>query len=432
MIATDYKGAFEAVSQNSEPDWLSSLRAEGYQHFEQVGWPTRRHEEWKYTSTKALQEQAFFLASAGAKIDETVLSPWRVEGSIELVFVDGVFNVGLSRVGNLPAGLTIETFGEALSKQPDRCKDWFYRPLTDEHSMFEGLNGALFQDGLHVHVAPKAVIEPLIHVLHVSSDGDPAMIFPRQVWHVESSAQATAVQTIISGSQAATFLNAVTEMRIDANAQLNYGLIQAESHQASQMHTTRIQMAADSRLDAFCLTTGGGWVRNELGLTLDGSNIDATANGLYLPKGNQHIDNHTVIDHREPNSLSNQLYKGVLDGKGRAVFNGKIFVRSIAQQTNAYQLNRNLLLSPTSEVDTKPQLEIFADDVRCTHGATIGPVNPDEIFYLQSRGIARDDAIRFLAEGFARETLSHMHDTRLQEILNNCFVKSLAGGESAS
>ena len=429
MVATDYRQAFEVVNSNGSPDWLRTLRADGFAHYERVGWPTRRDEEWKYTSTKDLQEQRFALAPADGSVSESVLQPWRIASSLELVFVDGRYRPDLSLSDAVPAGVTLET----LAGAPESLKDGLSRPLAENESMFAGLNAALLQDGLLIRVSAKTVCEPIIHILETSSArGEAAMVSPRHALHIETSAQATVVHTVVSGGDAATFTNAVTDMQIAANGQLAYALIQAENAATSHMHNTRIHMAGDSRLDAFCLTTGGRWVRNDLSLTLDGSNIDATANGLYLPKGDQHIDNHTLIDHQEPNSLSNQLYKGVLSDNGRAVFNGKIFVRPIAQQTNAYQLNRNLLLSPTAEADTKPQLEIFADDVRCTHGATIGPVNPEEIFYLESRGIGRRQAIRMLAEGYARETLDHCSDARLHDALGRALVRSLSPAEPAS
>lgn len=425
MVMTDYRTAYDECLSGS-PTWLQDLRKEGFAHFERVGWPTRRHEEWKYTSTKGLQEQAFVLASSTGEVDAAVLDAARVADSVELVFVDGVFSANLSRLELLPAGVTVKTFASGLD---DGQVEWL-RPLQGDESAFAGLNAALFQDGLFVNVADKIVCEPLIHVIHVfRSNSGNAMAFPRQTIQVGSSAAAAVLETVVSGNEAETLLDAVTDIRVAANGQLAYGVIQAESDQASQIQNTRIHLAQDSRLESYCLTTGGKWVRNELRVTLDGSNIDAVVNGLYTVKGEQHVDNHTVIDHREPNSLSSQLYKGVLDDQGRAVFNGKIFVRDIAQQTNAYQLNQNLLLSPTAEADTKPQLEIFADDVRCTHGATVGPVNPDEIFYLQTRGISRERSIRILARGFARDAVARMNDARLRPVLERVLSWSFGEGE---
>ncbi|MFC1762921.1 Fe-S cluster assembly protein SufD [Planctomycetota bacterium] len=430
MVTTDYKDAYQAVQKNTSTQWLQMLHDEGMAHVERVGWPTMRHEEWKYTSTKALQDQRFQLAVAAGTVDTAVLEAARVADSIELVFVDGFFQPDLSRLNLVPQGVSIETLHASQTRGENTLTPLLYRSLSDHDSMFTGLNGALLQGGLCVQIKAKTLCGPLIHVIHVTSaSAGEAMVFPRQVWHVESSAQAAVLQTVISGGDAATLMSAVTDIHVESNGQLAYALVQAENLAASQAHHTRVTLAPDSRLEAFCLTTGGRWVRNDLDVTLDGSNIDAKLNGLYLPRGEQHIDNHSVIDHREPNSQSSQLYKGVLDDQSRAVFNGKIFVRDIAQQTNAYQLNRNLLLSPGAEVDTKPQLEIFADNVRCTHGATIGPVNPDEIFYLQSRGFERSQAIRTLARGFARETLSHLTDQRLLKVLTRRLDRTFGDEE---
>lgn len=414
MNATDYPKVYENTYADS-PSWLKELRQKGYDHFQKVGWPTRRHEEWKYTSTKALQEQVFSLPLQAGDIKTGRLEAIRVAGSIELVFVDGLFHAELSQVGAVPSGVTIQT----LAGQPDEGQREWLRPLQREDSMFAGLNAALFQDGLLVDVASKVRCQSLIHIIHIfSRKSGHAMAFPRQTIRLGTSAEAAVLQTFVSGNEARTLLDAVNDIRVGANAQLTLGLVQDESHHASQVQNTHIHLAADSRLEAFTLTSGGKWVRNDLHVVLDGSNIHAAVNGLYTVQADQHVDNHTVIDHRQPHSLSSQLYKGVLDGNARAVFNGKIFVRDIAQQTNAYQLNRNLLLSPTAEADTKPQLEIFADDVRCTHGATVGPVNPDEIFYLETRGIPRARAVRILSQGFAREAVGRITDERLQPVLD--------------
>jgi Fe-S cluster assembly protein SufD len=433
MVTTDFKEAYKTLEKHISPQWLQSLRRENLAHVERVGWPTMRHEEWKYTSTKSLQEQTFQPVLAAGSVPEAVLDGARVAGSIELVFVDGFFQPDLSRWDSVPQGVRFQTLHASSDRESEALGSVFHIPIGAHDSMFTGLNGAFLQDGLSVCIADKTVCEPLIHVIHVTSDtAKQTMVFPRQVWQVGSSAQAAVLQTVISGGAAETLTSAVTDIQIAANGQLAYALVQDESLAAAQAHHTRVYLSADSRLEAFCLTTGGAWVRNELDVTLDGSNIDAKLNGLYLPRGKQHIDNHSVIDHRQPNSLSSQLYKGVLDDESRAVFNGKIFVRDIAQQTNAYQLNRNLLLNPGTEVDTKPQLEIFADDVRCTHGATIGPVNPDEIFYLQSRGFSRAQAIRTLARGFARETLTHLRDRRLLDVLNRCLDRTFGKEEAGA
>lgn len=425
MVTTDFHQAYNTTLATS-PDWLRNHRQEGYTHFERMGWPTRRHEEWKYTSTKDLQAQRFVLASPAAPVDTVALDAVRVEGAIELVFVDGLFRPELSHQQSLPAGLTIQT----LASEPDERHAEWLNPLQGNDSLFAGLNAALFQDSLLIAVSPKTVCEPLIHIVHLfSQTSGQAMVFPRQTIRVGASAQAAVLQTLISGCDAATLLDAVTDVTVSENAQLAYAVVQAEGLSASQVQNTRIQLANDSRLEAFTLTTGGKWVRNDLHVSLQGSNINAAVNGLYTVKGQQHVDNHTVIEHCQPHSLSSQLYKGVLEEQGRAVFDGKIYVHDVAQKTNAYQLNRNLLLSPTAEVDTKPQLEIFADDVRCTHGATLGPVNPDEIFYLETRGIARERAVRILSRGFAREALGCMTEERLRPVLDRFLSHSFGEHE---
>ncbi len=425
MVRTDYHQAYNTVLATS-PEWLQEIRQDGFAHFERLGWPTRRHEEWKYTSTQDLQAQRFVLPGPAASVDTRTLDAARVAHAIELVFVDGLFRAELSHQQAVPAGVRIRT----LASAPDEPQVEWLRPLAGNDSLFAGLNAALFQDSLFIDVAANTVCEPLIHVIHLFSEvSGQAMVFPRQTLRIGPSAQAAVLQTLISGHDAGTLLDGVTDVTVRENAQLAYAVIQDEGPSASQVLNTRIRLADDSRLESFTLTTGGKWVRNDLHVRLQGSNIHAAVNGLYTAKGQQHVDNHTIIEHGQPHSFSSQLYKGVLEEQGRAVFDGKIYVHDVAQKTNAYQLNRNLLLSPTAEVDTKPQLEIFADDVRCTHGATIGPVNPEEIFYLQTRGIARERAVRILSQGFAREAVGCMTEERLRPVLARVLSHSFGEAE---
>jgi len=230
------------------------------------------------------------------------------------------------------------------------------------------------------------------------------------------------VQTSASLDDQACWTNAHTQIHVAQNSQVAYTQIQADSLAAYHIHNTQVHVARDSQVECFTLTTGGRVVRNNFNVALDGPGIDMTLNCLSTARGHQHVDHHTVVDHRAPHSMSSQLYKNILADKGRTVFNGKIFVRQAAQQTNAYQLNRNLLLSGKAEADTKPQLEIFADDVRCTHGATVGPINDAELFYLQSRGMTRDQAISVMSHGFAEDVLATVSDDEMRDSMRTLLV----------
>ncbi len=425
---TDFQQAFESRNNGGNPDWLRAVRQAGFERFTKLGFPTRKDEEWKYTSVKPIQQGRFSLVSEAAEVDpaayQAVLSP----DYLEIVFVNGVFSPRLSRLQNLPAGVKVQPLSQAAAEHPDEIQMVLSEIFEGHENAFTGLNTALMQDGTFVHVDDNAVCERVINLVYLFTDKHPdAMTFPRNVIKVGSAAKVSILQSFYCRDpKLAYFNNAMTDMAIGANAFVEYNCIQADSLAAYHVHNTRIHQAEGSRLESFCMTTGGQLVRNNLVILLDGPNVHATLDGLYAMRRTQHVDNHTAVDHRFPDCTSSQLYKGILDGRSRAVFNGKIFVRQIAQKTNAYQLNRNLLLSPDAEADTKPQLEIFADDVRCTHGATVGQVNEDELFYLQSRCIPRREAIDILSHGFAEDVLSHIPSetvqNKMRRLLNDYFL----------
>ena len=426
--STDFYQVYEDLQHQHPPQWLTNMRRAGIEGFAATGFPTRKHEEYKYTNVKALQERQFNLPRGMVEVSEALLDSLVSNDAARLVLVDGRFVPQLSHWEEIADEVDIQAVADILSQEENTLQHWLGQPQRGVYDPFAGLNQALFQDGVLIRVKAKAVIDSDIHIVNLFSGTTPdTMAFPRHGIAIGQSAEVSLIETSLSLDPAACYFhNGQTNLSIAANASVRYTQVQTDSQAAYHVHNTHVEVEQDSQVDLFTLTVGGKLVRNNLDVVLNGSGIDITLNGLYAVRDQQHVDNHTVVDHRHPNSVSSQLYKGLLSGQGRTVFNGKIFVRSAAQQTNAYQLNRNLLLSEGTEADTKPQLEIFADDVRCTHGATAGSINEDELFYLESRGIAHDQAVSLLSHGFVEDVLTSIEDEdlqqRLRDILNGYFT----------
>ena len=263
--------------------------------------------------------------------------------------------------------------------------------------------------------------------MHITTvDKDDVMTLPRSLIIVGESAQAEILESHISTAAHFYFSNALTDILVNQNANLKYYKAQSEGPKAYHIGTTRVLQGQGSQFESFSFSIGAKLTRNNLNIFLNGEGSSAVLNGLYAVSDSQHVDNHTSVDHRPPRCVSNQLYKGILDGSATAAFNGKIFVRRIAQQTNSYQLNKNLLLGKGCQVNTKPQLEIFADDVRCTHGATIGQLNEEELFYLESRAIPKNLAVKMLARGFVDDILSKLTNVEIHKRFENLLTKTFS------
>jgi len=423
---TDFNRVYTDIQKDTNASWLRELRREGMDGFQRLGFPTRKTEEYKYTDCRPIQNHPFVLPTRSSGADTSVLERIVPEEALCLVFIDGFFSPHHSHSESMAEWIDFQTISDLLraGKADTRALRRLDSATVDDP--FAGLNQALFRDGVLLRIKPEARLDREIHLVQLFSGAPDIMAFPRNVIQIGESAEVSIVQTSAYAGDTVCYLhNARTDICVLDNAQVSYTQIQLDSPAAYHINNTRMQVARDAQVEVFTLTTGGRLVRNNLALTLAGAGIDVTLNGLQAVRGHQHVDNHTVVDHRYPHSMSSQLYKGILSGQGRTVFNGKIFVQPEAQQTNAYQLNRNLLLSHDAEADTKPQLQIFADDVRCTHGATIGPINETELFYLHSRGINREQGISLLSHGFAEEVLVSIADlalqTRLRDLLGDYF-----------
>lgn len=406
--------AFKAAWRN-DPASLKTLREESVKRYTQLGFPTVKDEEWKYTNLAPITQGRFEFSKQ--KADGLKLpANYSQKDEITIVFNNGILDEALSNFGQLPKGLNISTISSALKEGNEQLNTALKTFNPSEFNAVAALNNSLFSEGAFIRIDAKAEVTPVIHVIHITQSKIPIAYASRTIICLGQSAQANIVESHLSANDTDTYaVFPVTDIHLDKNATLHYCKAQRESLNAFHINNTRVLQEKDSNFDGYSILTGSKINRNNLDIILNGEGITSLLNGLYCINGAQLVDNHTCVDHRFPNCNSNQLYKGILNGSSHAVFNGKIFVKPIAQKTNSYQLNKNLLLGQDCRIDTKPQLEIFADDVKCTHGATIGQLDEDELFYLQTRCITRQDAKKMLAAGFMDELLNTIKSQPVQD-----------------
>jgi Fe-S cluster assembly protein SufD len=415
---------YQSKLEGSSSAWLKAFRQKSFDQWAQSVMPTAKDEEWKYTSLADVVNRRFQIAGHHKLIEDKQFEHYRDQADINIVLVNGVLWGELSDLKHLPKGLTASSLDAALAHGNTEIQDTIGKIAPNDTKSFLWMNQALFLDGVYIQVAENAVIEPLVHIIHVTSAIEPdTIVFPRSFISVGESAQVNILESHIGFEPVFYLSNAVTDIRVGPNAQVSYCKAEAESHQGVHIGATRIWQEKASCLDSFSFAYGGQLTRNNLSVLLKGEGTNTIVNGLYGLDASQQVDNHTLIDIQQPNCTSYQLYKGLLNGKSRAVFNGKIYVHPIAQKTNAYQLNKHLLLGKDARVDTKPQLEIFADDVKCTHGATVGQLSDEEIFYLQSRSITREMAIQLLSKGFIDDIINTIKSESICGKLNRLLLK---------
>jgi Fe-S cluster assembly protein SufD len=327
-----------------------------------------------------------------------------------MTFVDGRFVAELSEQGALPKGVTVSSLREAIAQRPDAVAAYVARYLDIERDPFCALNTAFVEDGVYVNVKRGTVVGDPIHLLFIStSDTEPTMSHPRNLIVVEDEGQVSIVEEYVSfGAETPAFSNAVTELVAGGNANVAHTLIEREHIQTYNFSTLRIEQARSANVASHSLLMGGGLVRNNVHPVLAGEGGECLINGLFIGSGRQHLDNYMLVEHRSAHCASRQFYNGILDDRAHGVFHGRIIVHKDAQKTDAKQTNRNLLLNDDAQIDTKPQLEIYADDVKCTHGATIGQIDEGALFYLRSRGIDEVESRRLLLQAFAGECLDRM------------------------
>ena len=402
---------FSGNGGNEAPSWLPRVRRAAIERFAAVGFPSSRDEEWRFTPVGPIA-QTDFRPALRATLTRDALQPF-LFGHPEwpqLVFVNGEFAADLSVLPSLADGVRLGNLATALAIDSGLVERHLTRHAGPEATPFAALNTAFIRDGAFVYVPADTAVDRPIHLLFVTSpNAGGTVAHPRNLIVVERGAKASVVESYVSLAQgAAYFTNAVTEVFSGENAWTEHTRIQRESERAYHVGLTHVDQARGSHYRSFTLAMGGAIARHNLHVRLNAPAIETLMYGLYLTRGDQLVDNHTAIYHDHPECNSWEVYKGVLDDRSRAVFNGKVFVRPEAQKTDAKQTNRNLLLSSGAKVDTKPQLEIFADDVKCTHGATVGFLDPLALFYLRSRGIPPSVAQKVLTYAFAAEVVNEV------------------------
>lgn len=407
---------------------LEHLKQRAADRFAGLGYPTTRNEDWKFTSVAAIAQATWSAPPAGSAggIAPADLEPYRLGvPAHELVFVNGRFVPRLSRLGGLPRGITVASLSQVIESSPDQVEPWLGSIADFETHAFTALNTAQLADGALVVIPRGSRIADPVHLLFLFSGDGQQAVHPRNLVLAGESSEATLVETYAGLRDSAYFTNAVTEIAVGANARVEHLKFQRESEQAFHVGTIEVKQERDSRFRSFSFALGGALARTNIYSVMAGEGSDCTMNGLYLLHENQHIDHQTRIEHAFPNCTSREVYKGILDGNSHAVFNGKVFVRPEAQKTDGKQTNKNLLLSEGAKVDTKPQLEIFADDVKCTHGATVGRLDEIGLFYLESRGISAARARRLLTYGFAAEVLGEIGQEPIRHQLERLVFQRL-------
>ncbi len=404
-----------------EVDWLSNIRQQAMQHYATVGLPTLKQEEWRFTNIAPIRDTNFKRAALPESLpNATALQPYSL-GDIDayqLVFINGTFTKSLSRIDELPNGVVVSTLQTAAHERPALVQAHLGRHWGAAVHGFVALNTALMQDGAFIFVPKNVVVEKPIHLLFLTTAADEHLVtYPRNLIVAEPSSQLRLIESYAGLDGVSYFTNAVTEVCLEDSAVVEHTKLQLEQSKAFHMATTQVHQARASHFHSQVLAVGGKLSRNEIFAVLNGEGCETTLNGLYFGNSAQLVDSYTCIDHRQPHCNSHELYKGILAGESRGVFNGKIVVRPEAQKTNAKQSNSCLLLSKDAIIDTKPQLEIFADDVKCTHGATVGQLDANALFYLRSRGMDLASARSLLTYAFANEVVDRMPFPPLQQKL---------------
>ena len=428
-----YSSAFDdAMTRRAdEPSWLRDFRASSFARFQNVGFPTVEEEEWKYTNVAPIARNDFapVIQVNGTALTKEGLRDWCYkEAPARLVFVNGVLRRDLSSAGELPDEVSaIDLVAAARDSQFEGVVRKLFERHPELANGFVALNNSLFAGGLFLQVKRNAVVAAPIHLLFLteSGHGKTPAASPRVVVYAEPNSSATIIETYASAGTGVYLTNAVIDFALEDSAQIQHYKVQRESADGFHIATTNATLGPKAKYETTSINLGGAIARHDIDVVMDHEGAECAIDGLYMVEGSQHTDTHSVIDHRQPHCTSRQLYKGILDGKSRAVFNGKVFVRHGAQQTDAQQTNKNLLLSNQAQIDTKPQLEIDADDVKCTHGAAIGQLDEDELFYLESRGINPALAKNMLTYGFAEEVIERIKIASIRRELDEAVLNRL-------
>lgn len=406
--------------------WVRNWREQALRRFAELGFPTHRHEAWKYTKLAVIERQSFAPAAAPGVVND--VAAWQLPGGAHrLVLVDGHFVPGLSDLGRLPPRAVVKSFADALAQVPYLLESVLGQ--AEEPDALAALNAALATDGVFIDLGEGVVVEQPIHVLQLSTTAG-CMSNSRSLILAGAGASATVIEEHLGLTAEPYFVNVRTEVRLARDARLEHLRLQREGAKAQHLGSLRVEQAAGSRLISQAVALGALLSRQDISTHFAEADCQATLNGLYVLGGRQHADHYTTVEHARPRGTSRELYHGILDGSSRGAFTGRVLVAPGAVGTDAAQANHNLLLSREAEVDTRPQLEIYADDVKCSHGATVGQIDENMLFYLRSRGVGQDLARNLLLHGFAHEVLEKISVAALRDRLGQLLIARLPENEN--
>ena len=406
--------------------WLELVRSSAMDRFEQLGFPSVREEDWKYTNLASLAKAELVPVTRGSSelhVVERFTYPETAQA--HLVVVDGFLREDLSVKTGLGDVIAVDLCNAAEDARYNKLvRKYFARNAGYHNNGLTALNTAFLQSGVFLWIPKNVKLERPLQITFVA-DVENGASFPRLLVVAEDNSSATLIESFVSSSGGKYFTNAIAEIVVKDGAQLEHYRVQLESNNAYHVSTTSAELGRASRYETTSINLGAQLSRHDVSVVMEHEGAETAVDGLYMVGSDQHSDTHSVIDHKQPHCTSHQLYKGILDGNGRAVFNGKVFVREGAQKTDAQQTNKNLLLSDKARVDTKPQLEIYADDVKCAHGAAVGQIEPEELFYLETRGIGPELGRSLLTYGFAEEVIGKIKIDSIRAQLDEIVLRQL-------
>jgi Fe-S cluster assembly protein SufD len=422
--------SFEEKLNGHSNSFLQAVRKDGLKQLSVLDFPAKRTEDWKYTDVAPILEQ-FFVPAVNSSVAE--YSKEEIKKYLFhdfdyhlIVFINGIFSKELSEIGELPSGVIMGSLNKITLENPELIKNYIHK-ISGIDNAFNALNTAYAFDGLVIIVPDFIIVEKPVQVLYLNtSNNDLILSSPRNIVIAGKNSQVSIVANYSGSGSKSYFSNIITEVYSDEYSLIDFYKIQNEIDESYHIEKFQVQQKNNSIVNHYNISFGGAIVRNDINSLIDGQNTETHLYGIYLAHGKQHMDNHTFIDHAKPNCISNELYKGILEHNSHGVFNGKIIVRRDAQKTNAYQQNKTILLSKSAKIDTKPQLEIFADDVKCSHGATVGQLDDISEFYIRSRGVPQELAKSMLIRAFANDVIEKIKIEQLRAQINHMIFQHLS------
>ncbi len=427
---SNYQSAFRALKQ-SKPTvaWVEIVRESAMDRFESLGFPTVANEEWKYTNLAGLAKDSFRPSEAQSAITTADLSRFAFPetANSQVVLVNGQFRQDLSSTAELESIVAVDLFSAIADARYNKIvRSYLARNANYHDKSMTALNTAFLQSGVFILIPKDTKLEVPVQISFVVDPSEPnTAVFPRVLVVAEENSSAKLIESFVALKDGTYFSNAVVEVVVKQGARVEHCRLQQESLQAFHIANTSVELGSASSYKSTAINLGSKLARHDISVVMDHEGAECWVDGLYVVGNDQHTDTHSVIDHKQPHCSSHQLYKGILDGNARAVFNGKVFVREGAQKTDALQTNKNLLLSPNARIDTKPQLEIYADDVKCAHGAAVGQLDQDQLFYLQARGINPELGKNLLTYGFAEEVIEKIGIESIRGELDKAVLKQI-------